>query len=104
MSRSFAAWALSKRGRGARYVFGVANGLLPCGMVYAALGLAVATGSPVWGGLVMILFGVGTIPLLAALASGLERALGGGQRRRRVAALLVLITGLLAVVLRGQAT
>jgi len=39
------------------FTLGMANGLLPCGMVYAALALSVASGSAFWGFLVMLAFG-----------------------------------------------
>lgn len=39
-------------------VLGMANGLLPCGMVYAALALAVISGTVWMGALTMILFGM----------------------------------------------
>lgn len=49
-------------------VIGLLNGLLPCGLVYVALVGAVATGT-VWGGaLFMLVFGMGTAPLLLALS------------------------------------
>ncbi len=46
---------------------GVLNGLLPCGMVYLAIGSAMATGSIQNGALLMFSFGLGTIPLMALL-------------------------------------
>jgi sulfite exporter TauE/SafE len=45
---------------------GVLNGILPCGMVYVALAGATAMQSPLAGGLFMICFGIGTVPLLLA--------------------------------------
>lgn len=49
---------------GSTFSIGVLNGLLPCGMVYAALAGAIAsTGGPE-GGLFMVVFGLGTLPLL----------------------------------------
>ncbi len=48
-------------------VGGSINGLLPCGMVYAALIPAAATGSPHLAGLAMAMFGLGTLPLLIGL-------------------------------------
>ncbi len=42
-------------------------GFLPCGMVYSALGLAVLTLDPLAAALVMIAFGVSTLPVLLAL-------------------------------------
>ena len=61
-----------------RYLFGMANGLLPCGLVYAALALPVALGSAPLGALAMVLFGLGTVPALATLAAGLARAAPAG--------------------------
>ncbi len=46
---------------------GSINGLLPCGMVYAALIPAAATGYPDLAGIAMGMFGLGTLPLLAGL-------------------------------------
>ncbi|MCB9007970.1 MAG: sulfite exporter TauE/SafE family protein [Ardenticatenaceae bacterium] len=42
---------------------GMAWGFLPCGLVLAALLAAAAAGSPLGGGLTMLAFGVGTLPL-----------------------------------------
>jgi len=56
-----------------RYAFGVVNGFLPCGLVYATLSVPVATGAPAEGALAMLAFGVGTTPVLSALALGVRR-------------------------------
>lgn len=100
-ARAFATWALRRRGALARYLFGIANGLLPCGMVYAALGLAVATGAALGGGLVMLAFGLGTVPLLGAAGTGMKRLLGRSVLLRRCAAIVALVSGLLAVMTRA---
>lgn len=83
------------------YLFGLANGLLPCGLVYAALGLAVATTGVASGAFVMFAFGLGTVPTLAVLMFGGRRLAIRTLRGRRVLALLVLITGLGSIALRG---
>lgn len=44
---------------------GFLNGFLPCGLVYLALLGAIAMGSPVEGGLYMMIFGLGTVPLMS---------------------------------------
>jgi sulfite exporter TauE/SafE len=49
------------------FTIGVLNGFLPCGMVYVALFGAVAMQSPSFGVLYMILFGIGTIPMLSSV-------------------------------------
>lgn len=88
---------LRSPGLGARFGFGVVNGLLPCGLVYAALALPVSSGSAASGALVMAVFGLGTAPGLALGAWGL----GALARRlpwgRRALAALVLVSGLYAL-------
>ena len=44
---------------------GFLNGFLPCGLVYMALLGAIAMGSPLEGGLYMMIFGLGTVPLMS---------------------------------------
>lgn len=46
------------------YTSGAINGLLPCGMVYAALVPALSLANPGEGALYMLIFGLGTLPLL----------------------------------------
>lgn len=50
------------------FTIGVLNGFLPCGMVYMALFGAIAMQSPSFGFLYMILFGLGTLPLMSSVA------------------------------------
>jgi len=83
-----------------RYSFGVVNGLLPCGLVYAALSMPVATTHPGWGALAMIAFGLGTVPVLSAIALGVQRIVARDIRVRRVVAAGVLVAGLWSVGLR----
>ena len=83
-------------------LLGLALGLLPCGLLYAALAAAAATGDPGRGALAMAAFGLGTVPMLAVIAL-LGEGLAGHwrQRLRRVAPLLLLLNagwlGVLAV-------
>ncbi|MFV1849620.1 MAG: sulfite exporter TauE/SafE family protein [Porticoccaceae bacterium] len=46
------------------YGLGVMLGFIPCGLVYGALVMAAATGAPLNGGMVMVVFGLGTVPML----------------------------------------
>lgn len=48
----------------ALYGIGLLNGLLPCGLVYAALAGAIATGQVLEGALYMFFFGAGTLPMM----------------------------------------
>lgn len=47
------------------WAVGLATPLLPCGVLYSALGVATLGGGPVMGAALMTAFGLGTIPLLA---------------------------------------
>lgn len=49
------------------WLFGLLWGAMPCGLVYSTLLLAVTAGSAWQGGLVMLAFGIGTLPLLVLL-------------------------------------
>lgn len=49
------------------FVTGMLNGFLPCGLVYIALASAAATGSVYGSMLFMFIFGLGTLPAMAAL-------------------------------------
>jgi hypothetical protein len=51
-----------------RFLFGMLNGLLPCGLVFTALAGSLATDQAWKGGLFMLLFGVATTPALAAVS------------------------------------
>lgn len=86
--------ALSSLGVGALW------GLMPCGLVYAAFGLALVSGTWAKGALVMAAFGFGTAP--AMLAVGLASARVAPAVRthawiRRTAGALVLAFGLVDV-------
>lgn len=83
-----------------RYAFGVMTGLLPCGLVYATLGIAVAAGSPLPGALAMVAFGLGTTPLLSAVALGVRRVVARDIRVRRLLAAAVLAASLWSVGMR----
>ena len=80
--------------RGHRFLFGLVTGLLPCGLVYAALGLAVAAGSPAEGAITMLAFGAGTLPGLVLLSTALRKLLRRAPRWRPAIAGLVLVMGL----------
>jgi sulfite exporter TauE/SafE len=84
----------------ARYAFGIVIGFLPCGLVYATLGIAVASGSPGTGALAMAAFGLGTAPLLSAFALGLRRLVARDLRVRRLLAAAVLAASLWSVAMR----
>jgi len=68
---------------GGGYALGLVLGLLPCGFLYAALTAASATFSPLYGGLGMLAFGLGTAPALIAV--GIAGQAAGRHWQRGVA-------------------
>ena len=79
------------------------NGLLPCGLVYSALLIAAASGSPVMGASGMFVFGLGTMPGLVILGAGAGWvSLKARAVLRKVGGVFVLLVGL-QLVLRGLA-
>lgn len=91
---------ISKPQAGARYLFGLVNGLLPCGLVYATLAVPVALGDPAAGAAAMLLFGLGTVPALATVTFGLRKIAFNDLRVRRLLALAVLVAGLWSIGMR----
>jgi sulfite exporter TauE/SafE len=49
------------------FTIGLLNGFLPCGMVYVALFGAIAMQNEIFGVLYMILFGLGTVPMMSSV-------------------------------------
>jgi sulfite exporter TauE/SafE len=89
------------RGRYRYFILGMANGLLPCGMVYLAIAGALSF-SRVWDSVIfMMVFGAGTLPALLLLSSS-SRLAGIRTRafiRKSMPGLMALM-GLL-LILRG---
>ena len=83
------------------FFIGLLNGLLPCGLVYIAIAGAIGTGSTVEGSLYMILFGLGTIPMMLGISlAGNVLGLAVRQKINKIIPVLVVVLGLL-FVLRG---
>jgi len=75
-------------------------GWLPCGLVYSVLIAAIATGSAINGGLLMLAFGLGTLPTLLTMGMAAVRLKTVLQNIwvRRASGLLVLGFGLLGLL------
>jgi sulfite exporter TauE/SafE len=67
------------RTRGQAYVAGLAWGWIPCGMVYGVLPLAFVAGGAWQGILVMIAFGLGTLPSLTVVDFAASRLSASGS-------------------------
>jgi sulfite exporter TauE/SafE len=75
----------------------MANGLLPCGLVYASLAIPVAAGDPLVGALAMTAFGIGTAPALTAVAIGLRKVVMRDMRLRRALAAGVFLAAMWSI-------
>ena len=80
------------------YSLGLINGILPCGLVYAALSMAMAAGDALLSVQMMLAFGLGTIPAMMFVPS-LLRSMTPSQRSisLRIAALLILALGFMTL-------
>jgi sulfite exporter TauE/SafE len=56
-----------KKSPDAIFMIGLLNGFLPCGLVYAALFGAIAMQNEFYGIAYMLLYGLGTIPMMSAV-------------------------------------
>jgi len=94
--------ALKKKSPDTFLTIGFLNGFLPCGLVYIALFGAMAMGSAASGSLYMVLFGLGTVPLMTA-AVYFSRFIKSRtkQRIQKLIPLFVIIMGSL-FILRGM--
>ncbi len=80
------------------YLFGMVWGWLPCGLVYAALALTVASGSVLQSALTMIAFGLGTLPAVmgvGVMISVLTR-LAAMPRFKQIVGLIMIFLALFA--------
>lgn len=83
------------------FLLGMANGLLPCGMVYLALAAALTRTSAAEATLFMACFGIGTLPLLAA-TQFLGRKIAPSLRSQLRRTLpIATVTIALLLILRG---
>ena len=78
---------------------GLLWGWLPCGLVYSVLLLAATTADPLQGGLVMISFGLGTMPAMIATGISASRLSQFMSRNRLGAGLLIVLLGALTLAM-----
>lgn len=82
-------------------LLGMANGLLPCGMVYVAIAGALTTGSVLYSMLFMAMFGAGTLPAMMAFGLlGARLTLPVRQTLRRIIPYGITVMALI-LILRG---
>ena len=81
------------------FALGMLNGLLPCGLVYFFAVTAASTGSALSGALVMLIFGLSTIPALFSLGFFVGLYKNGKLRTVmiKIAAISVMLFGLYTI-------
>jgi hypothetical protein len=72
-------------------------GWLPCGLVYSTLTWSVASGSASQGALIMLAFGLGTLPALLSAGMAAKRLAAWVQKKT-----VRLLSGLLLIAFGGQ--
>ncbi|MBK8699334.1 MAG: sulfite exporter TauE/SafE family protein [Saprospiraceae bacterium] len=85
---------LQKSSRKNVILLGMANGILPCGLVYSAMAMAFMDGSIPMGAIYMLLFGLATLPLLLVFQLGLgSRQSFMWLKRQNLTPVLFVISG-----------
>jgi sulfite exporter TauE/SafE len=91
--------ALKRSDLAGRVAMGLAWGLMPCALIYSVLPLALLAGGAWQGSLVMLAFGLGTVPNLLATGVLVNRAgrLASGRAMRHAAAVAMIAFGMLGI-------
>jgi sulfite exporter TauE/SafE len=83
------------------WTIGFLNGFLPCGLVYVAIAGAINTNNILSGALYMIIFGLGTIPIMATIP--IVGNLVGTNIRRKfkgIISVFIIVLGILFILRR----
>ena len=91
--------ALKKKTSDTFLTIGFLNGFLPCGLVYMAVFASITTANAFQGSLYMLLFGIGTIPLMTS-AIYLGKFLNATikQRIQKAIPVFIVVIGLLFII------
>jgi sulfite exporter TauE/SafE len=92
---------LKQKSYSSNLFIGILNGLLPCGLVYAGIAGAIATGSPSKGALFMFMFGIGTSFLMFTLQFFKEYISTSVRNLMRKAVPIYLVIMATLLILRG---
>lgn len=84
------------------FTIGILNGFLPCGLVYMAIAGAIVTGDVLEGTLYMVLFGLGTLPIMLSLTlTSQVISVNFRNTIKKIIPIFIIIIGLL-FILRGM--
>lgn len=83
---------------GAPFLLGFLNALLPCGMIYVALGTGLSSGSVSEASLYLMSFGLGTLPLMLSLSIfGQYISIQMRRKWQKTIPIFFIITGILLI-------
>lgn len=87
---------LPVRGFSQAFALGLLWGWLPCGMVYATLAWSLTTANAAHGALLMLAFGLGTLPMLLLMGSTAEKmnSIIKSPRTRKIVGVAIISLGL----------
>jgi sulfite exporter TauE/SafE len=93
---------LKRKNKQGLFYIGLLNGFLPCGLVYVAVAGAINTGQSLMAAIYMLVFGLGTFPVMLGV-SVFGQFISSAVRRRisRFIPIFVIILGVL-FILRGM--
>ena len=87
---------VDKHAKKSPVLFGLLNGFMPCGPLQAMLIYAAGTGSAIDGGLTMLVFGLGTVPLMFLMGTAVSMAsMKWTHKIVKFSAVLVLVLGII---------
>ena len=93
---------LKKKRTDTFFTIGFLNGFLPCGLVYMAIFASIASGNAINGSIYMILFGLGTIPLMTAFVYLGNFATGLVRKRIQQFIPIAIVVIAILFILRGM--
>ncbi|MDQ7043688.1 MAG: sulfite exporter TauE/SafE family protein [Sulfurimonas sp.] len=90
---------LNSKSNSSFFVLGMLNGLLPCGFVYFFAITAASTADPLYGALVMAIFGLSTIPAMFSLGflASLAQATSFRNMMMSLSAIVVILYGVFTI-------
>jgi sulfite exporter TauE/SafE len=84
------------------FIIGLLNGLLPCGLVYVAIAGAINTNDVMLGVFFMMLFGLGTAPMLLGISlAGNMISMGFKKKVSKAVPVFIVVLGII-FILRGM--
>jgi len=90
---------LNRKNFGSVFLLGTLNGILPCGLVWIALTYSLTLQSPLAGFSFMMLFGVGTLPVMLGFTSIITQLLKRFNFNfQHITSAMLILSGILLIV------